>query len=138
MSDLQVTSDSNLQRVLSELEVQGGKVTHLMPTIAEMLLGAVADVFEAEGPGWEPLAESTKRGRRGTSQKILQDSGAFAGTIDAAWGESYAEAVAGVSYAIFHVTGTERMPKRNPFELGPFEGPLLDEVAELVSTAVTT
>lgn len=138
MSELQVTSSSNLSRVLTGLRQHGEKVGELLPTIAEMLVGAVHDVFEAEGPGWEPLAAATLAHRRGTSHKILQDTGAFAGSIDPAWGGTYAEARAGVSYAIFHVTGTTRMPKRNPFDLGPLEQPLLDEVAALLTEQVTS
>lgn len=138
MGDLTVTASSNLEQVLVGYRQHAEKIDHLLPAIAEMLVGAVHDVFEAEGPGWEPLAEVTKQHRRGSSFKILQDTGAFAGSIDPAWGSTYAEAHAGVSYAIFHVTGTSRMKKRNPFELGPFEAPLLDEVAELLGESLTS
>lgn len=138
MPDLHVSVDSNLNRVLTGLRQHGEKVSELLPTIAEMLVGAVHDVFEAEGPGWEPLAAATLAHRRGSSHKILQDTGAFAASIDPQWGGTYAEARAGVSYAIFHVTGTSRMPKRNPFDLGPFEQPLLDEVAHLLTESVTS
>jgi len=137
VADIEVKVESNLARVLREMRQQSEKVHTLLPAIAEMLVSAVEDVFEAEGPGWEPLAESTLKARRGTSHKILQDTGLFAG-IDPAWGDTYAEAAAGVSYAIFHVEGTVHMPKRNPFDLGPFESPLLDEVASLITTEITS
>lgn len=138
MSDLKVTAGSDLEKAILELRVHAEKAEQLLPTIAEMLVGAVQDVFEAEGPGWEPLAEATKRNRRGGSHKILQDTGVMAASVDPRWGADYAEAVGGASYTIFHVKGTSRMPKRNPFDLGPFEQPLLEEVAALLTEQVTS
>jgi phage gpG-like protein len=106
--------------------------------VAELLVAGVHDVFEAEGPGWAPLAESTLKARRkgGAGAKILQDTGVMAGSIAPAWGDTYAEAFAGVSYAIYHVSKEPRshLPLRDFFNLGPFESPLLDEVAALLTS----
>lgn len=138
MADLEIRGETNLGQVLHHFRDRAEKLRELMPTVAEMLVGAVSDVFDAEGPGWEPLAEATLKKRRGSSHKILQDSGASAALIDGRWGDTYAEAAAGTSYLIFHVHGTKFMPKRNPFDLGPFESPLLDEVAALLTEQVTS
>lgn len=108
-----------------------------MEIIATDLQAAVGDVFEAEGPGWAPLAESTKRSRRGTEPyKILQDkggSGGMSGSIGTGWGPAYAEAFDGTPYGIFHVLGNEHLPVRDPFDLGPFWDDLLADAADLVA-----
>ena len=52
-------------------------------------------------------------------------------------GHDWAEAYAGVFYAEFHSTGTRTMPRRDPFDLGPFLAPLLDEVAAMFATEAT-
>jgi len=108
----------------------------MMPVVAEALKSAVDDVYEAEGPGWTPLAESTIEKRRGTSSKILQDTGVMASSTMTRYGQDYAEAWAHVGYAKYHASGTERMPQRNPFDLGPFEADLLADVAELLAAEI--
>lgn len=132
MADLEVRTESDLGKVLRELEQKGKAIDRHLPTIAEMLVGAVHDVIEAEGPGWQDLAETTKAKRRGNSYAILQDTGVFVGSIAAQYGSTYAEAVDGTTYGHFHVTGTETMPARDWTELGAFEAPLLDDVAALI------
>lgn len=130
--------NTELRRILEDLGQRGrSAVAHLMPVIADMLKTAVDDVYDAEGPGWPDLAESTKQARRGSSYKILQDTGVMAASTGVEHGADWAEAFGGASYADFHATGTVNMPARNPFELGPFEGPLLDEVADLILQEVT-
>jgi phage gpG-like protein len=130
---LEIKADSDLNKVLLELQGKGQSIDKFLPTIGEMLVGAVNDVLEAEGPGWEPLADSTKAQRRGSVYKILQDTGVMAASLEPKIGPTYAEAVFGASYAIYHVTGTSRMPRRDPTDLGPFLDPLLDEVAQLLT-----
>jgi len=111
-------------------------VSRLMPSIAEMLVSAVSDVYEAEGPGWKDLEESTKQARRGTSYKILQDTGVMAKSTSAGHGADWAEAFAGAAYADFHVRGNDRLPVRNPFDLGPFMQDVLDDTEALILTEV--
>lgn len=132
MADLVVKAETNLGAVLLGLQHQAENIDRHLPAIAEMLVAAVQDVFEAEGPGWQDLADSTKRQRRGTSYKILQDTGILAGSVAAQYGSTYAEAVDGTTYGHYHVTGTKRMPRRDWTELGPFLDPLLDDVAALL------
>ena len=122
-----------LEVVLVDFERRGRAATKLLPEIGEALIAAVSDVYEAEGPGWEPLSAATLKKRRGTSAKILQDSGVMSGSTHKTVGGTWVEAFAGVDYAEFHARGTSRMPQRNPFDLGPFEGPMLDEVSEMVA-----
>jgi phage gpG-like protein len=128
--------NTELARVLREFQARGQSIDKALPIIAEMLVGAVSDVFEAQGPGWEPLAESTKAHRRGSVYKILQDTGTMAGSVEPRIGPDFAEALLGTSYAIYHVTGTGSMPRRDPTDLGPFEAPLLDEVAAFLTSQI--
>lgn len=140
MADLEIKTESNLAKVIGDLESQAGNVVDQMPVVAELLFGAVQDVFEAQGPGWAPLADSTVEARRNRNKgsiRILQDTGVLVGSIGKRYGSTYAEAVAGASYGIFHVTGTKRMPKRDFTNLGPFEAPLLEDVAALLTGALT-
>jgi hypothetical protein len=136
MALFEIQADTNLEAVLRDVRGRGQSVDRLLPTVAEMLVGGVLDVIEAEGPGWTPLADSTLRARRkaGRGAKILQDTGVAAATIGQGFGADYAEAFAGVDYLVYHASAAPRtvIPRRNPFDLGPFEGPLLNEVAELL------
>src|SRR5512140_1638982 len=119
-------------KALDQMGTQGKSIAKLTPVIAEMLVSGVHDVYDAEGPDWKDLADSTKEQRRGSSYKILQDTGVMAGSTGQAHGADWAEAYGGAAYTIFHVTGTKYMDARNPFDLGPFMQDLLDDVAALV------
>jgi phage gpG-like protein len=132
VAELSITTESDLAKVLAGIQAKGQSIDRHLPAIAEMLVSAVHDVLEAEGPGWQELADSTKRQRRGSSYKILQDTGLFASSIAGSYGSTYAEAVDGTTYGHYHVTGTKRMPKRDWTELGPYEAGLLEDVAELL------
>ena len=103
---------------IDALEKRGGNLSPVMAVISEIMLGGVEDEFETEGRGqWPPLAPSTLRRRRGGSAKILQDTGVLAGSAYARHGADFAEVGLGARYAIYHVTGTSRMPARNPFDV---------------------
>lgn len=129
--------NSEVLGAIQQLEAKGRQITHLMPVVAEMLVAGVADVYDAEGPGWKDLADSTKQQRRGTSYKILQDTGVMAGATAPAHGSDWAEAFGGAAQTIFHVTGTKYMSARNPFDLGPFLQDVLNDVGDLVLSEVT-
>jgi phage gpG-like protein len=128
---------SEIAGTLYQLQAKGKALSGLMPAFAEELVSAVSDVYEAEGPGWEPLAESTLARRRGSIAKILQDTGVMAQSTAPGYGGDWAEAYAGASYADFHATGTRYMPKRNPFDLGPFEAEVLESLADMALLEVT-
>ena len=95
---------SALVRVVRDFERAGGNLDKLMPSVAEVMVSAVLQKFEDEGPGWP----ETQRG--GT---ILQDTGRLVGSLEAAHGADWAEAFTHVSYGQFHVPGTGRMPARD-------------------------
>lgn len=120
-----------------KLQAKAKALSGLMPAFAEALVAAVSDVYEAEGPGWDGLEPATKARRRGSSYKILQDTGIMVDSTSPGYGADWAEAFAGASYADFHATGTRRMPKRNPFDLGPFEAEVLEGLADLAAQEVT-
>jgi phage gpG-like protein len=135
MADLVITAESDLSKVLVDLQAQGARLHSAMPAVASLLFGAVQDVFAAEGPGWAQLAESTIERRRNKDKgsiKILRDTGVLVGSISTRYASTYAEALAGAAYGIFHVTGTSRMPRRDFTALGPFEAPLLEDVAAML------
>jgi phage gpG-like protein len=136
--DLAGLDVSPILDVLEDFKERAGDFQGVLPIIAGDLVTAVSDVFEAEGPGWAPLAESTLLSRRGEEALILQDTGNLAGTISPGFGADWAEAFSPMSYAIFHVTGTSQMPKRNPFEFPEdIEADLLEEVADVLARHVT-
>lgn len=121
-----------LRRILSQWREAGGDLTSTMEIVAETLVSAVSDEFHTEGRGrWPKLAESTLRKRRGTEAQILQDTGRFAGSIQAEAGPDWAEASTDVSYASYHVSDEPRfvIPLRNPFDV-PDE--VLDEAMMMI------
>lgn len=120
---------AELQLLVDSFERQGRSLSRLMPAVAEVLVAAVSDVYDAEGPGWEPLKEATLKKRRGTVGKILQDTGVMAGSTSAGYGSDFAEARGGASYSVFHAPDDQG---RNPFDLGPFEEPALREIEEML------
>ncbi len=128
--------ESELISAIYQLKARGRNVRGVLPVLGDALVSAVNDVFDAEGPDWEPLSEVTVRQRRGTSEKILQDTGMFAQSLEMATGADWVEARSGVAYGEFHATGTKHMPKRNPFELGPFEADFLEDAADVVAAEV--
>jgi phage gpG-like protein len=128
---------SEIAGTIYRLQAKGKALSGLMPAFAEELVSAVSDVYEAEGPGWEPLKPETIKRRRGTIAKILQDTGIMAQSTAPGYGGDWAEAFAGAAYADFHATGTRFMPKRNPFDLGPFETEVLESLADMTLLEVT-
>lgn len=121
-----------LERVVLRFETNARNLDRVLPSIAEILVAAVGDVYEAEGPNWPEFAPSTIRQRGGMgAAKLLQDTGVMSGSTTGETGSNWAEARANVPYAKYHVNGMG-VPVRNPFQLGPFEAPALAEVAELL------
>lgn len=139
MSTFRVGAETDLGVVIAQLAAKGRSIGEFVPAISEMLVAAVSDVFDAEGPGWEPLAEVTielRRNRDKESIKILQDTGVLVGSVIGRppqvteSGDVVAiEAVDGTSYGWYHTTGTSKMPRRDWTDLGPHEQPLLDDIA---------
>jgi hypothetical protein len=128
MADLKISVESDLNKVLVELQGKAANIDRQLPVVAELLVGAVGDVFEAQGPGWAPLAPETIARRRGSSHMILQDTGLMA-HVEPQFGSTYAEAVSPASYGGFHAPDPQG---RDWTELGPFLEPLLDDVAKLL------
>ena len=110
----------DVERWLRDLEQRGLDLSPTMAIIAQSLVSAVDDEFESDGQGkWPGLAPSTVASRRGSSAKILQNFGVFAGSIDGTSGRDFAEANTWVEYAIHHVFGAPKanVPQRNPFDV---------------------
>lgn len=132
--DFSIRVNADLRIQLQALQARGQSVDKAMPVIGEMMRTAVADMFEAQGPGWQQLSEETIRQRRGTSHMILQDTGLMAVSGEPAFGPDFVDFVFGASYSVYHAPDAQ---KRDITDLGPFEQPLLDEVAAYLATQVT-
>jgi hypothetical protein len=137
MALIDIKADSNLESVLRQFREQGHDLSPFLPVAGALLVAAVSDVFDAQGPGWEPLAEATIKARRNSdasSIQILQDTGVLAASVTSVdnvnQGADFVEVVDGTTYGYWHTVGTKRMPKRDWTDLGPFEQPLLEDVAE--------
>lgn len=116
----EVTLDNaELVRVPSQFVDRAQDLSEPMAVIAEMMVTAVHDKFEASGPGWQDLAESTKKQRRGSEYQILVDTGVLSGSIAQESGSDYAEASTSVEYAVYHVSAEPRtkIPLRDFFDL---------------------
>ena len=120
MPDDVVVATAELALLTRSFERRGKNLGAITPVIAEMLVTAVHDVFEAEGPGWPPMAESTKAKRRGRSgHKLLQDSGNLITSVHGEHGPDWAMAATNVPYVRYHVSDAPRtvIPYRNPFDV---------------------
>jgi phage gpG-like protein len=104
-----------------------------MEPVMESMLVSFHEVeaakFDAEGPGWAPLAESTITSRialgfgsgpilerTGDLRDSLDGTGAF--NVSSSWQLGW-ESYSTVPYATFHQTGTPKMPARPPVHLTP-------------------
>jgi len=130
MPDDVVVSTAELATLLQTFEHHGKNLGAITPIIAEMLVTAVHDVFEAEGPGWKRHAASTLAKRRGrTGHKLLQDSGVLITSIHPEHGADWAMAATNVPYVRYHLRGGPIIPKRNPFEI---PDSVADDVVDLM------
>jgi len=133
---IQLKVEHDLSTILRPMQAKAQALPEMLPIIAELLVAGVSDVFEAEGPGWQPLADSTiaARRRHGVGAKILQNSGLMAGSVSPGWGDTFAEASSLFSYDVYHVSKEPRshLPLRDFYDIGPFEAPILDEAAALI------
>lgn len=96
------------------------------------LLGVAADMrdqvgqrFDDEGPGWAPLAAST-RAAKGNDAILYETGDLSASLTDESQPGGFAIAThdtlhygSSVPYAGYHQRGTERMPKRKILDFGP-------------------
>lgn len=116
----QVTLDTReLREALSQFADRALDLSEPMAIIAESMVTAVHDKFDAGGPGWPELAEFTKQQRRGSEYQILVDTGVLQASIAADSGKDYAEASTSVQYAVYHVSAAprKRIPLRDFFDL---------------------
>jgi phage gpG-like protein len=116
----EVTLDTReLREVLSGFPERASDLSEAMSIIAESMVTAVHDKFDSGGPGWQDLAESTKRQRRGSEYQILVDTGILSGSIAQTSGKDFAQASTSVEYAVYHVSAEPRtkIPLRDFFDL---------------------
>jgi len=136
MPDLVRVDSSELVHAIYQYQGRARNLRRVLPAVGDALVAVVSDVYEAEGPDWEPLTDATKSQRRGSTEKILQDTGVMKDSTERAVGADWVEALGGAAYTDFHATGTRFMPKRNPFDLGPFEEDFLEDAADMFADEV--
>ena len=122
-----------LSRVLVEMQLKAQSLDRVMPSIAQMLLSAVSDVVEMEGPGWPELAPATlaKRRKKGVEAKMLRDTGVMMMSLEGTYGPDYADAKFWAPYAKYHINGWG-VPKRNPLDIEPVKAGLMEDISELL------
>lgn len=137
MADELIEARADLAHLFDTITARGKNLGRLTPIFAEMLVAAVHDRIEAEGPGWQKLEDSTLRKRRkqGRGAKMLQDTGNFVSSIHGEDGPDFAEAATNVPYIIYSISKEPRtiIPYRNPFELETSEANrIADEVVDML------
>ena len=105
--------DREAMASLRSAKAAGQDLSPLMSDVAGIMEDAIERAFlheqdPATGAAWAPLKPSTKARRRGTSLKILQDSGSMVQSIGSDYDDD--SAVAGVSeiYGITHFLGAKK------------------------------
>lgn len=106
---------SGLLLVLESYDRHGKNLRDAMGLIAGDLVERVEENFATEGASspagsWDVLAESTlmRRRKKGLGAKILQDTGAMAGSVMPEYGNLYAEAYTNDPKAPFHTSDAPR------------------------------
>ena len=115
-------SSRNIQSTIRGLDRVRNQLTNLSPfwrsTAIPLIKMKLRDVFLQQGPGWEPLAESTIRSRQFPTLPILQQTGSLMSSVvdNPVLEVNRKSLLYGSSnpYAQFHEHGTSRMPAR-PF-----------------------
>lgn len=124
-----------------EQQFQSVDYTPQMQSFLDTLQIAHGEYFDKDvgpsGAGWPPLAKSTIQ-RKG-HDTILEDTGAMRASVEGETGDSIRSAThrglvfgTEVEHAIFHQTGTKRMPKR---EFIGMDEMLLDQLVDKVAEA---
>lgn len=125
--DYSVTGED---KVALDLRNLGDRATDAEPAlhqVADLFRSQIGDRFDAEGPGWSPLKDSTvaSKGRQGLSSKILQATGAGRASLAETGGDNV-EVVTGdtlifgssLGYMGFHQRGTSKMAQRKVIDFG--------------------
>lgn len=146
----------DLARFLQQIADRAADPEPAMQDVATHVAAASDLLFDDEedpwGRAWEPLAERTRRQRRGTSEQILRDAGHLRASIVSHAQGSEATVGAGSGpahdYARIHLFGgragrnrATRIPARPYLPLTPAGAELpqewRDDVAEILSNFVT-
>jgi len=114
--------DQQFRRAIDSLLAASTDLSPLMTTLAGHLAAIPERAFEQQkdpsfGEPWAALSPryaKRKAQKYGPGKKILEATGEMMASIVPESGEDYAEVVIGSPYAIYHQTGTSRMPARPP------------------------
>lgn len=129
---------------MSEVEAQLDRVGRRAKNfdnalLTTLLLEHVEEVFESEGRAgadgpWQPLSPDTiERHPSRSSGALLFNTGVFSNWQSATQGET-SIVWSPAPYAKYHVTGTENMPKRNPFAV--IESKFMDQAERIMSLEI--
>lgn len=138
MLQVTVTGIPETEAVLDRLAGAAADVSPVVESIHRLFMAVETARFDAEGPGWAPLAESTltDKRRKGLSERILEATGKMRASFTdpsaaghvfevttgpdvttVEMGSDYRSDTqsgrwAGTALAAFHQEGTDRMPAR--------------------------
>lgn len=129
--DLEAFGDVQFSREILRVGANAGNMRPAFDKVHDSIRGVEKKQFGSQGAaysgGWAPLAASTVRYKaaRGLDPRILHATGRLRrsfttkGDPDHVYRASADEMFVGsrVPYAKFHQLGTQRMPRRRPFQL---------------------
>lgn len=107
MSDV-IVDVSELTATLRRMSERSQNSSGMNQELANILELHVDDKFRDQGPGWAPMRELTLRLRRGSTGKLLQDTGHLA-QISSDYGPDFAEVFTNVEYAKYHLKGPRQL-----------------------------
>jgi phage gpG-like protein len=122
----EVTGATAVEHRLLGMGARAVDAAVVLGEIATMMRAKEAEVFDAEGPGWAPLAASTLE-KKTIGTKILEETRALHDSLTQESDPNHIEEIGPEELifgtrdpkAIFHKTGTSRMPSRDPLPLTP-------------------
>ena len=132
--DLRIEGQDEIVKLLADFQGRSQAVNRAFPVVGELLIGAVNDVVDMEGPGWPALAPETLARRRlhGRGAQMLRDTGVMMESLEKGYGPEEVWVEFGTPYAVYHING-----KRNPFDLAPVEKGLIEDVNEILLGGIT-
>lgn len=113
MSTIEIEIQSEeLRRAMTRLQESTQNMRPLMENIGAALSSSISlrfrDSVAPDGSSWKPLSDVTLALRRGSSAKILRDSGILAASITANASPNQVEVGTGLEYAKTHQFGAKK------------------------------
>lgn len=124
----------NDNRTVFTLEQMKKRIQKRTAMVREMTMFAEAETrrnivaeVDPDGNAFAPLAESTLRRKK--TRAILRETSAMIASIQSSASGDTGRVQIGTDYAIYHKTGTSKMPQRNPIGIGDKLREQLNQIA---------